>query len=74
MDISRITQVILKKCQKNCQNVKSLQFLMLQGSFNPNITFLQTKNLLVLFKGENRKMPIKSVKMKISTEKKRFFF
>ena len=32
------------------------------------------KNLLVLYKGKNRKMPIKSVKMKISKNKKMRFF
>merc|ERR1711923_604806 len=32
------------------------------------------KNLLVLYKGKNRKMPIKSVKMKISKNKKNRFF
>merc|ERR1711923_604721 len=32
------------------------------------------KNLLVLYKGKNRKMPIKSVKIKISKNKKMRFF
>merc|ERR1711923_631213 len=35
---------------------------------------LETKNLLVLYKEKNRKIPIKSVKMKISKNKKMRFF
>ena len=53
---------------------KSLQFHRVQGSLNPNITFLGEKLWLVarnqkitsIIYGKNRKMPIKSVKMKIS--------
>ena len=58
MDISRITKVVLKKKTQKIgnndpfsrkkmefsKNVKSLQFIMVQGSLNPNITFLG-KNL-----------------------------
>ena len=49
MDISKITKVILKNMThfsvkngifKKCQN---LQFIMVQGSLNPNITFLGEK-------------------------------
>ena len=55
MDISRITKVIWKNCPKIekmaqitvkmefSKNIKSLQFLMVQGSLNPNITFLGEK-------------------------------
>ena len=55
MDISRITKVILKNCQKIrkmthltvkmefSKKFKSLKFLMVQGSLNPNITFLGEK-------------------------------
>ena len=56
MDISRITKVTLKNCQKNrkndpfnrkkmefSKNVKSLHFPMVQGSLNPNIIFLHEK-------------------------------
>ena len=56
MDISKITKVILKNCQKiekmtpltekkmNLQkNVKSLKFVMVQGSLNLNITLLGEK-------------------------------
>ena len=55
MDISRITKVTLKNCQKIekmtpltvkmefSKNVKSLQFFMVQGSLNLNITFLGEK-------------------------------
>ena len=62
MDISRITKVILKNCQKIVKmtpltvkmefskNVKSLHFLMVQGSLNPNITFLGEKLRLVAWK------------------------
>merc|ERR1712102_194986 len=35
---------------------------------------LETKNLLVLYKEKNRKIPIKSVKMKISKKQKNAFF
>ena len=69
MDISRITKDILKNCQKitpltvkKIKKIKSLQFLMVHGSLNPNITYL----------GE--KVSIKSVKMKISKNKKMIFF
>ena len=57
------------------------------GPFNPPISAadtadrfwkasqkLETKNVLVLYKEKNRKMPIKSVKMKISKNKKMRFF
>ena len=50
MDILRITKVILKNCQKigkmtplTVEKFKSLHFLMVQGSLNPNITFLGEK-------------------------------
>ena len=56
MDISRITEVILKNCKKNQKDdqfnhkkfefpkkMKGLQFSMVQGSLNPNITFLGEK-------------------------------
>ena len=64
------------------KNVKSLKLPMVQGSLNPNIILLhkkndqqlENKNLLVLYKEKNTKMPIKSVKMKISKNKKMRFF
>ena len=55
MDISRITKVTLKNCPKNRKNdpfnrkkwnfqkISSLKFSMVQGSLNPNITFLGEK-------------------------------
>ena len=55
MDISRITKVILKNCQKIgkmthltvkmefSKKIKILQFSMVQGSLNTNITFLDEK-------------------------------
>ena len=55
MDISRITKVTLKNCQKIekmthltvkmefSKTFKSLQFSMVQGSLNPNITILGEK-------------------------------
>ena len=53
MDITRITNVILKNWPKNRKKDpfdreklnfhKSLQLSMLQGSLNPNITFLGEK-------------------------------
>ena len=54
MDISRIAKVMLKNCQKIEKNdpfnrkylifnKKSLQFLMVQGSLNPNIALLGEK-------------------------------
>ena len=60
MDISKIIKVILENCKKNVRmthltekknefsdNFKSLQFFMVQGSLNPNITFLREKLCLV---------------------------
>ena len=60
----------------------SLQFSMVQGSLNPNITFLSeklwpvawNKKLLVLYKEKNTKKTIKSVKMKILKNKNMRFF
>ena len=54
MDISRITKVIMKNCQeiekmtpltvkKGILKKKSLQFHMVQGSLNPNTTFIGEK-------------------------------
>ena len=55
MNISRITKVIMKNCQKLgkmppltvkngiFKKIKSLQFLMVQSSLNPNMTFLGEK-------------------------------
>ena len=51
MDFSRITKVILKNYKKigkwpnltvemNFQKMSSLQFVMVQGSLNPNMKFL----------------------------------
>ena len=67
---------------KFSKNLKSLQFSMVQGPLNQNITFLGEKlwqvawnqKILVLYKEKNRKMPIKSAKMKISKNKKMCFF
>ena len=63
------------------KNVKSLKFVMVQGSLNPNITFLGEKlwpvawnqTFTSVIEGKNRKLPIKSLKMKISRKKMRFF-
>ena len=65
---------ILKKFQ-------SLQFLVVQGSLNPNITFLGEKLWPVAWNqkctsviwGKNRKISIKSVNMKISKKQKMRF-
>ena len=55
---------------------------MVQGSLNPNITFLGeklwpgawNKKITSVIEGKNLKMPIKCVKMKISKNKKMRFF
>ena len=64
------------------KNVVSLRFPMVQGSLNPNIIFLHEKLWPVAWKhkftsviqGKEWKMPIKSVKMKISEAKNMSFF
>ena len=51
---------------------------MVQGSLNPNITFLGEKlwpvawdkKFTCVIKGKNWKMPVKSIKIKISTKKR----
>ena len=61
------------------KKIKSLQFLIVQGSLNPNITFLGEKLWPVAWKqtftsvifGKNLKITIKSVKMKISKKRKK---
>ena len=61
---------------KKIQSNSSLNFLMVQGPPSVNNCDRQheNKNVLVLYKGKNRKIPIKSVKIEISKTKKNLFF
>ena len=92
MDISRITKVILKNCQKIgkmtpltvkneiFKNLKSLEFCMIQGSLNPNITFLGQKLWPVAWNQkftsviQGKKMKNAYKKCKNSKNKNMYFF